>query len=156
MLEIFKFLSKFLGFKGVSPRKKVAKTKKKLKSLNFMVWWRDVLIKHSQDELCAKFCVLLEIFKFWTKFLSFKGVSPRQNWRNPKKKLKSLIFMVWWREVLIILSLDELCSEFWVLLEIFKFGSKILSFRGASPRKKWWNLLKKIFNIHGMMKGYIN
>jgi hypothetical protein len=49
---------------------------KKLKSLIFVAWWRDVLIKPSQDEQCAKFWELLEKFNFWSKFLSFKGVSP--------------------------------------------------------------------------------
>ena len=38
--------------------------------------------------------------------MRFKGVRPHKEWRNPKK-LKSLIFMAWWRDVLIKHSQDE-------------------------------------------------
>src|ERR1044072_9715107 len=29
--------------------------------------------------------VLVEVFNFWSKFSIFKGVSPRNEWRNPNK-----------------------------------------------------------------------
>ena len=166
-----------------------------------MVWWREVLNNLFRDERCAKFWVLLEIFNIWSKFLSFKGVSPRKKWQNPKKKLdlkfswydegkylfnlikmnnvqnfgcwwkylvfgrnswvlkvlaheksgeipkkklRSWIFMVWWREVFIILDQDERCAKFWLLIKIFTFWSKFLSFKGVSPRKKRRNPKRKI------------
>ena len=156
-----------------------------------MVGWREVLNQLSQDERRTKLWLFLEIFDFWSKFLSFKGVKPRKVWWNPKKnlkisrydggayelnflmikfvqnfeccskfsifgritwilkvlvhekcekfqkKLKSWIFVVWWREVLNKLSPDEGCTKIWVLLEIFDFWSKFLSFKGVSPRKVW-------------------
>ena len=40
----------------------------------------------SHDEQCEFFLVLAEIFNFFPKVLSFKGVSPRNNGQNPKKK----------------------------------------------------------------------
>ena len=61
---------------------------KKIDILNFN-GNREVLIKLYQDERCAKFWVLIEILTFWSKFLRFKGVSPRKKWRNPKINLRS-------------------------------------------------------------------
>ena len=121
-----------------------------------MAWWRDVLTKHSHDECCANFLELLEIFNLWSKFLNFKGVNPRKEWRNPKKKLKSFNFMAWWRDVLIKNSQDERCANLLVLLENFNFWSKFLSFKGVSQRKEWRNPKKiKILNFHGMFRGLI-
>ena len=48
----------------------------------------DVLIKYSQDELCANFLGLLEIINFWSKFSSFKGVSSPKKGQNPRKNIK--------------------------------------------------------------------
>ena len=45
----------------------------------------EVLIKLYPDERCAKFWVLIEILTFWSKFLRFRGVSPKKKWRNQKK-----------------------------------------------------------------------
>ena len=80
----FIFSTKFLSFKGVSPRN-VWRNPKNLKSSSFKVWWWEILIQDSQDEHCGIFWGMGEIFNFWTKFLSFKGVSPRNEWRTPKK-----------------------------------------------------------------------
>ena len=86
-METFTFWSKFLSFKGVSTRKKW-RNPKKIDILNFN-GNREVLIKLYQHERCAKFWVLIEILTFWSKFLRFKGVSPRKKWRNPKINLRS-------------------------------------------------------------------
>ena len=109
-------------------------SQKKLKSLIFKVLWRGLLFKLSQYDRRAKFSVLLEIFNFSWKFLSFKGVSQRKNWLNPIFFLQSLIFIVceggcYWY------FLSEHCAKFRVLLEIFNFWSKFLNFKGVSPRK---------------------
>ena len=150
LLEIFNFWSKFLSFKGVSPRKKWQKSQKKLRSKFFMLWWSEELNILYQDKRCPKFWVLLETFNFWSKFLSFK--TPTKKVAKSQKKLRSQIFMVWWREVLIKLYQDEWCPKFWLLLELFNFWSKYLSFRCVSPRKKWRNPKKfEISNFHGMM-----
>ena len=95
---------------------------KKIDISNFhgMIKWRINILY--QEERCPKFWVLLETINFWSKFLGFKGVSPRKKWRNPKKKLRYYIFMVWWSEELNILYQDERCPKFWVLLETFNFG----------------------------------
>ena len=122
----------------------MTKSKKKSKSFIFMSWCRNVLIKLSQDDRCAKFWVLLKIFNFWSKFLILKGVSPRNKWLNPKK-LKFSSLMVWWREVLIKVSNNEWFSTFWVLMEIFNFWPKILNFKGVSPRNERQNRKKKYF-----------
>src|ERR1044072_3785420 len=97
---------------------------------------REILILHSQDELCEIFLVLLEIFNFWSKFLNFKGVSPRKKIDKSKIKFKILKFHCMMMDVLMKHSQDELCEIFLVLLEIFEFWSKFLNFKGVSPRKK--------------------
>ena len=121
--------------------------KKKIKRLIFMVCWGDVLIIHSQDELLAKVWMLLEFFNFWLKFMSFKGVSLQKRVTKSKKKLKHLIFMVWRMHILIEYSQDERCAKFWVLLEIFNFWWKFLSFKGNSPQKECRNPKKYIWNL---------
>ena len=74
-----------------------------------------------------------------------------------KKKLKSLIFMAWWRGVLIRLSQDYRWAKFRLLSEIFNFWSKLLNFNGVSPWKEWRNPKKiEIFNFQGTTKGGIN
>ena len=58
---------------------------KKLKFPYVKVWLREGLITIFKDEYCAKVWVLMEIFNFFSKFLGFKGYSPRNEWQNPKK-----------------------------------------------------------------------
>src|ERR1044072_5419603 len=79
LIEIFNFLCKFLGFKcyRLIAHEMSDKIQKKLKFLNFMVLLREVLITISKDECNAKVWVLMEIFNFLSKFLGFKGYSPR-------------------------------------------------------------------------------
>jgi len=55
------------------------------KKLILMLWKRDVIIIVSQDKHHEKFGVVVEVFNFLSKFSNFKGVSPRNKWRNPKK-----------------------------------------------------------------------
>ena len=122
----------------------------------FNVWWREVLIQLSQDKRLKIFCGMAEIFNFWMKFLSFKGVSPRNEWRNPKN-LNSSSFKVWWREILIQDSQDEHCGIIWGMGEIFNFWTKFLSFKDVSPRNEWRNpKILKNFNFQCVMNGGIN
>src|ERR1044072_7669307 len=76
LMEIFNFLSKFLGFKGYA-HEMSDKIQKKVEFPNCMECLREVLIIISKDEYCAKVWVLMEIFIFLSKFLGFKGYSPR-------------------------------------------------------------------------------
>ena len=50
----------------------------------------------SQDEHCASIWVLVKILIFLSKFLSFKGVSPRNEWRIPKKKILEFYGIIKW------------------------------------------------------------
>jgi hypothetical protein len=111
---------------------------KKLKYLSFVEWWRDILFKLSQDERCAKIWVLLKFSIFGLNFVVLKVLAHEKSGQI-QKKLKSLILMALWTDVLIKLSQNESCAIFWVLLEIFNFWSKFLSLRGVSPRKEWRN-----------------
>ena len=104
----------------------------KLKSLIFMAWWRDVLIKHSQDDCGVKKWVFLENLNFCRNSWVLK-VLAHGNSDKIQKQLKSLIFTASRKDVLIKLSPDERCAKVWVFLEIFNFLSKkFLRFKGVS------------------------
>ena len=68
----------------------------------------------------------MEVFNFWLKFSIFKGVSLRNKWRNPKKKIWFSILIVWQREVLIIVSQDKHHEnlEWWWKFSIFGWNSR--------------------------------
>src|ERR1044072_9412924 len=111
-----------------------------------MVRKREVIITVSQDKHHEKFGVVVEVFKFLSKFRIFKGVIPRNKLRNPKKKLNFSIVMKSQREVIIIVSQDKHHEKFGVVVEIFNFWSKFSIFKGVSPRNKCRNSKKiKIF-----------
>ena len=111
------------------------KIQKKVEFLNFMEYLMEVLIIISKDECYAKVWVLMEIFNFLSKFLGFKG--PIKWVTKSQKNYKFPNFMVWLKEVMIIISNDEYCAKFWVLMEIMNFLSKILGFKGYSSRNEW-------------------
>jgi hypothetical protein len=73
------------------------KIQKKLKFPSFFDGWKEVLIKLYQDEYGAKFWVWIRIFNFWSKFVSFKGVSPTNEWQNAKN-IKIHEFLVLMKE----------------------------------------------------------
>ena len=52
--------------------------------------------------------------------MSFKGVSPRKKWQNPKK-IEILTFQGTMKGSLIKLYQYEQCAKIWVLMEIFTF-----------------------------------
>ena len=96
---------------------------------------------------------MVEVFNFCLKFSIFKGVSPRNKWRNPKKILKFDISMVRWIEVIIIVSHYKYHEKILVVVEVFNFMSKFSNFKGVSPRNKWRNTKKiEIFDFNGMME----
>src|ERR1044072_1198429 len=101
-----------------------------------MAGLREALITISKDEYCAKVWVLMEIFNFLSKFLGFKGYSPRNEGQTPKKKLEFPNFIEYLREVLIIISKDEHCAKVWVLIKNFNFLSKFFGFKGYSQRNE--------------------
>ena len=78
-------------------------------------------------------------FQFWLKFSNFKGVSPRNKWRNPKKIKKISILVVWWRMVYRYFTQYKHHENIWVVVEVFTFWSKFSNFTGVSPRNKWQN-----------------
>ena len=84
LMEYFNFCSKFLSFKGVSPwnewRRRIF-----FEFSSLIVWWKEVFNKHSHYRHWDKFWVFMDYFNFWSKFLSFKGVSPSNEWRSRKK-----------------------------------------------------------------------
>ena len=128
----------------VLAHKKSDEIQKKLKSIIFMAWWRDVLIKHSHDDCCAKELVFLEIFNFWSKFMSFKGVSPRKEWRNPKN-LKILIFLAWRKGILIKMLRMNVVQKNWCFWKFSIFGRnscvlKVLGNGKTDEIQKNWNL----------------
>ena len=55
----------------------------------------EVIIQLSQDEYWEILWVVVEILKFQMKCLSFKGVNPRNEWRNLKKfKISKFQYMM--------------------------------------------------------------
>ena len=118
---------------------------KKLKFFILMEWIREVINNVSQDKHHEKFGVVVEVFNFWSKFSMFKGVSPRNKWRIPKK-LKFSILVEWQREVINNVSQNKHHENFGVVVEVFNFWLKFSIFKGVSPRNKWRNP-KKIKKI---------
>ena len=81
----------------------------------------------SHDEHCAIIWVLVKILNFLSKFLSFKGVSPRNEWRNPKNnKMFEFDGMMKWG-IIYTISGWALCKylsvseNFNFFVEIFEF-----------------------------------
>ena len=132
--EYFNFWSKFLSFKGVSPWNEW-RSRKKIEFSSFIVRWREVLTKHSHYRHWDKFWVFMYYFNFWSKFLSFEGVSPCNEWSRKKFEFSS--FIVWWREVLTKPSHYRHWDKFWMFMDYFNFWSKFLSFKGVSPWNEW-------------------
>ena len=98
-------------------------------------------------------------FEWWWKFSIFgrnsrilKVLAHEISDEIPKK-LKFLILMVWWREVIIIISHYKQHERIWVVVEVFNILSKFLSFKDVSPQNKGHNPEKiKIFDFNRIMK----
>ena len=75
------------------------KIQKKSKFTSFVDGWKEVLIELYHNEYGAKFWVWIRILNFWSKFVSFKGVSPRNEWHNAKN-IKIHEFLVLMKEVI--------------------------------------------------------
>ena len=166
-VEFSIFFSKFLIFKGViSPRNQWRNPIKMKHFVFHNMMKRGINLTFSRWIMGKKNWVLVEIFKFSSKFLIFKCVffkktalywNGNEAWEHLSQvgavkvlvaheisdkilqKFIILIFMVWWREVLIILSPDEIWANFLVLVEIFNFWSKFLIYKGVGPRNDWRN-----------------
>ena len=85
-MNYFNFWSKFLSFKGVSPWNEWW-SRKFFEFSSFIVWLKEVLTKHPHYRHWSIFGVFMNYFNFWSKFLSFKGVSTWNEWRS-KRKIK--------------------------------------------------------------------
>ena len=147
LVEVFDFWSKFSISKGVSPRNKWRNPKKiTIFDFNGMTYGGNnycFSVETSWKNLSGR-----ESFQFFCRnFSNFKVVNPRNKSRNSKKKMKFLILMVWWREVVIIFSQYELYEKNWAVVEVFNFWSKFSNFKGVSPRNKWRNPKKKYFQF---------
>ena len=92
----------------------------------------------SQDERCVKFWLLLEIFNFGRNSWVLKVLAHEKS-DEIKKNLKSSIFMVLRRGLLIKLSQDECCKNLLVMLEILNFWVEILEFKVLAHEKGWLN-----------------
>ena len=94
----------------------------------------------------------MKVFNFWSKFLNFKGVCPRNKCQNFKKS-SILNFNGMMKRghnnfFSIEASRKKLSGG-----EIFNFGRNFSNFKGVSPRNESRNSRKiKIFNFNGMMK----
>ena len=116
---------------------------KKLKFLSSTILWREVLIKISKNEYCAKIWVMTKIFNFWSKYWVVMVLAQEMS-DEIQKNFKFSSSRILWREVSFKISKDEHSANIWVMMKIFNFWLKFLGFKGVSPRNEWRNLKKKI------------
>src|ERR1044072_5147821 len=83
-MEIFNFQSKFLNFKGVSPRNQ-RQNPKKCKIIEFHDMMKGGIIKYISRHTLSKFLSVDGKFQFLVEILEFKGANPRNQRQNPKK-----------------------------------------------------------------------